>query len=896
MTQPSDPNVPQTVTRVVTQGIQGVPGPTGPPAFTPTQANQYGAWNGTAFVGEGVPFHVIRGDDPSVPFLSRRDCTADVQAWYNANNTTGGKLRLINPCFKTRLDFSAQITNGVPINIDFQGELSFLINAGELELFDKISLRGDGGSGFSDVAGSANIVAYNSLGQKSEDDRLFATSGAALTGPFYIVQFLDNSLTATFPDSANGQTFTITSGGDGSAVGTYVVLSQGGTGGSYGVHSCYALFLGSGAPGSNQTGLHWTFGAQSGITGQIPQVGGVFKTIRVSGLSSTTQSTMLGLGLGSFYKKHLYIANSSQTQLNTRYRVFGAENVSTGVPVAYVMHYPVQDNHGYAIPITLPEYGVGGSSGAPTLEYIFVTSGIRIEGTDISVANFSMRTFPGFGIQVDSFKNLTARVRIDRVSVQTNSYPSFFHTTPLEVQGFEVFVTNSIFNYVQSPAALITNYTLQAETGLVTFERCLFEGGGILVQPQGPPVETEPLYIENSVTEGLAGPVVVHDPRAGLLDEISIRKVSIADPPSAGIPVVDLLTPGVFNFASNINVIRLSGDIATSQLVGPNVRPNVLEVKTSFTQELSLPKVLPLATEYTIEDGGRIDALSPNAPSSFAPVCDFGFGVTIPDPSTWGTLPGGTGTCTVTFTTGQTGPNRLANTASDSFVPVLGGTGQRRLAHVAVTPVVGDYVMVGVWVQSQDPTQLVQLPEFAANWEDTNVHFTNGASGFGLSDLSGTYLGGHWQHLTSCYKVAYSPDGTPTFLDFFAGTASGVSVAVYGYWAKYIPTSAAIPEHEIIRWYRQHARYQVPGASAGNLAIDRRMRLDWGGRAQLGATAGGGLQISGGATWYSGAGNPNGVVAGNLGDFYLNTLGGSGTTLYAKESGAAGSTSGWVGK
>jgi hypothetical protein len=50
-----------------------------------------------------------------------------------------------------------------------------------------------------------------------------------------------------------------------------------------------------------------------------------------------------------------------------------------------------------------------------------------------------------------------------------------------------------------------------------------------------------------------------------------------------------------------------------------------------------------------------------------------------------------------------------------------------------------------------------------------------------------------------------------------------------------------------------------------------------------------------GRTIYTGAGNPNGSQVGNPGDLYLNASGGSGTTLYVKETGT-GTNTGWVGK
>lgn len=54
-------------------------------------------------------------------------------------------------------------------------------------------------------------------------------------------------------------------------------------------------------------------------------------------------------------------------------------------------------------------------------------------------------------------------------------------------------------------------------------------------------------------------------------------------------------------------------------------------------------------------------------------------------------------------------------------------------------------------------------------------------------------------------------------------------------------------------------------------------------------TLGVGINIS------AGTGTPNGVVSGNPGDLYVSLAGGSGTTLYVKQSGANTNT-GWVGK
>lgn len=57
----------------------------------------------------------------------------------------------------------------------------------------------------------------------------------------------------------------------------------------------------------------------------------------------------------------------------------------------------------------------------------------------------------------------------------------------------------------------------------------------------------------------------------------------------------------------------------------------------------------------------------------------------------------------------------------------------------------------------------------------------------------------------------------------------------------------------------------------------------------------GATQPTGGCFITSGTGSPNGVVTSSPGSLYLNKTGGSGTTLYVKESGSNTNT-GWIGK
>src|ERR1700761_5149887 len=79
----------------------------------------------------------------------------------------------------------------------------------------------------------------------------------------------------------------------------------------------------------------------------------------------------------------------------------------------------------------------------------------------------------------------------------------------------------------------------------------------------------------------------------------------------------------------------------------------------------------------------------------------------------------------------------------------------------------------------------------------------------------------------------------------------------------------------------------LPALSSGGMAFLQGITNALNGTQSVVATGVNQIELGIGTFVSAGSGSPNGVVTGSPGDLYLNMAGGSGTTLYVKESGAA---------
>jgi len=839
----------------------------------------------------------VTGVPPATqPFLSRPDDAPSINSQITALGTAGGRIRLYNPTIKSPLSLPPRGYGGGNVTLEIVGQMTILVNGGEIDIDGETTIAGYGG-GSQEVSGNvspgASVIGLNYAGAQAADDRLAGLT-AAMTGPFYLVD-LSGFPANTFNDASNNQSLTITAGGDGSAVGSYVVLAPLSPG-----NQCRALFRGVGKPTLPQSGLSWSFGSGSGAAATVV---GVTTVSRLTGFSAATVSNLNQIYA---YKNIVYLTNCSQAALNGNFRCLGGETVTQSGNLALYIVNNIPFNNVYATAATLPEYGVGGVLAAPTIHYQLTQALIRIRSSTVTVSNLTIPAPPGPGILLDGALQVSGQYQLNNLAIGSNTAAGY--SFPVFNDGvFEVYYNACAFNnHSGLPSILLTtSCTNLGGAGLQYFYKCQWAGAGshILMASQSSTSQGS-LYFYDNLIESLAQPFILLDPRGGSSNEIIVDNISNNDTNVS--TLLDETVPGRFG---DLSILRFGpgGSMGESTpLFGSNVR-GIRELYIRGEPVASTPfdlggvgDVLP---DYSIDRSNRLDVSLAGAWDAFAPVISQGFDLAMPDVSTWAGL---AGSGTITFPAGLRAPDGNTN-AAGNLVPMLhsaAGDQSKTVFSIAKTPAVGDYILVGMWMQAQNPAFAAASPgqpSFIGFANPIPIRIDGGASAsFNILDGCAYQKGSQWTYVTAIGQVTTS-DGNPNALNFVIHTAAGQDMAFYAPWAKYIPASSGIAAKEIIRWYRR-SRGHVALTAAGNLGIHPNQKLAWSNRVTLGIDAGNDLVTSsnklllgGGVGIRSGAGSPEGAVVGSPGDLFLNTTGGAGTTLYVKESGAATNT-GWIGK
>jgi hypothetical protein len=159
------------------------------------------------------------------------------------------------------------------------------------------------------------------------------------------------------------------------------------------------------------------------------------------------------------------------------------------------------------------------------------------------------------------------------------------------------------------------------------------------------------------------------------------------------------------------------------------------------------------------------------------------------DATTWGAATG-----SATVTTGVTAPD---GSTTAGKLTTASGTQSRRVMSVASSSLaVGDWIIAGVWMRSEDAT-VPASPDsnFTAN-AGSPATFTSGSSTLSITNEASQRLGAGWTPVVVAGKVATSPSGSYTFiLDLKCDATHPTS-----YWMPFvIKVPAAAGDEEALR-------------------------------------------------------------------------------------------------
>jgi hypothetical protein len=482
----------------------------------------------TSISGDGhqqvfMPVYTIIGDDPgTVPFLSATDNAPAFNAILASQK--GGKIRLINPCFKTKPNLTT-ITS--PLTIEIEGELRYLINVGELEIGAEVNIIGTGkgffgagGSG-SAVGATAAIRGYtNATGNVGQDPNLGGTT-ASFSGPFYTLDFQGfpaNAITS----AVFGQTMTITSGGDATLLGTWTILSNASEVDSSN-STCRAVKNSGGIPSSTPlfNNIAVTIGSNNytNINTHDMGIGTSPRAMKITGLRNLDPTKA--------WKQYMLVTGAAQTDLNQFYRMYGALNSTTAYVPASLQFYNSTPLFHFPASPTFPD----GNDGAITWQVS--SASIRVLGSNATIKGMAFANCVGPGLVLDFNTASGGGTHVDHCSFIASSY-----AVPCMILDgtFEDWFTFCVFEGLFFPAVLINQSSWNGSqfAGLLHFTDCGFSTNGVLAQQTLPPAFAGiglDIYFERIVYESGLTSFLKIDPRGTITSLIRLLDMTIADQP-----------------------------------------------------------------------------------------------------------------------------------------------------------------------------------------------------------------------------------------------------------------------------------------------------------------------------------------------------------------------------
>lgn len=389
--------------------------------------------------------------------------------------------------------------------------------------------------------------------------------------------------------------------------------------------------------------------------------------------------------------------------------------------------------------------------------------------------------------------------------------------SPIVIDGFFwVWIKNSsILSTLPGDASIYVTTTpgLSFQSGIVYIQDLVIAGAGIKVAAKTPVNGQGAMEIRNVTYETGRNAFLTLDGRNGAVSHIQIGTVGIADPVSVP-SLINVLSGPVRNISiTNSDILQgmswVSGDISVDGLSIKGGR--FFDYGTGWDVGAN-------QTSYTLERLGVFHGQWSGQGVSMSPSVVPYVPLDVPqDPNTWDALSGN-----AKVTTGITAPD--GTPTAGKLWTKRSGTHWKTIFSQAVKFVIGDWIMAGYWIKSENST-LPPSVQSEIIYSDTNFRFDNGTHLFSIFNDASQQIGVSWIPVVVAHKLLKV--GTNPGTIFFNIAVDNTHPS--SFWQPFlihIPASAGISDAEIQRW----AMYltNIPSnAPAGAIALFPHQKL-WG--------------------------------------------------------------------
>jgi hypothetical protein len=377
----------------------------------------------------------------------------------------------------------------------------------------------------------------------------------------------------------------------------------------------------------------------------------------------------------------------------------------------------------------------------------------------------------------------------------------------------------NVMNGTGKAAMWMTNTVPGIGSGLIYIDDVDIAGKGFLWD--APTVPSQPqgnLHMRNVVYETGRNEFFTFDGPNGGYQGISMDKVEIAD--AIDVPTLIKVT----GTGGPLKRIALRNVVSTMPYfnVGANVQGAIVENTGLSTQKAGLGG--PSERDFTIQDTGILNAQNLGQPSllglqaiPWTPLPDV-----VTDPARWiADSPN------ATVTTGIVGPDgsRMAGKLTSSA-----GLAYRRAISGERTLVLGDWVVVGVWIKAESDTPPVAATALGVgNGWKFDVSASSGSNTVQpRNDFIFWPANQQWIPAIGAGKLVVAGTNTAPF-NFVLGVHSTAPASFFMPFVLHIPASAGISDAEIVRWKRTLMTFP-PGTKPGYAALWPHQGLYFGGK------------------------------------------------------------------